>query len=69
MDAASLSFQAGLNQARISRLRMVEVLVARDWKKHVLEPAGRDVSEAESVIDGACVKMKKSREQIARVLV
>ena len=69
MDAAELSFQAAQNQAKISRLRMLEVLVARDWKKFVLEPAGRDVSQAESIIDGACARMKKSREHIARVLV
>ena len=47
---------------------MVELLAARDWKKHVLLPQGRDASGAEAVIDGACVKMKKTREQLASVL-
>ena len=47
---------------------MVEVLAARDWKKHVLEPNGRDCSGAEATIDGACAKMDKSREQLASVL-
>ena len=47
---------------------MLEVLAARDWKRHLLEPNGRDASGAEAAIDEACSKMKKTREQLASVL-
>ena len=48
---------------------MLEVLAAREWKRHVLEPQeGRDASAAEAMIDEACVKMITSRGAIASVL-
>ena len=57
-----------LAEAKLSRLPMLELLAARDWKRHVLAPQGRDASGAEVVIDGACAKMKKTREQLASIL-
>ena len=61
-------FARALEEAKLSRLPMLEVLAARDWKKHALDASGRDCNEAESVIDAACAKMNKTREQIASVL-
>ena len=68
MDEADSHFARALEEAKLSRLPMLEVLAARDWKKHALEASGRDCNEAESVIDAACAKMNKTREQIASVL-
>ena len=68
LDEAESHFASALAEAKLSRLPMVEVLAARDWKKYMLEPNGRDCSAAEAVIDGACAKMKKTREQLASVL-
>ena len=67
MDAAEASFKAALEEAKLSRLPMLVVLAARDWRKCVLEPAG-DVSAGDKVIDAALAKMKKTRAQIERVL-
>ena len=55
---------------------MLEMIAARDWKRHLLEPNGRDCGAAEeyseAIIDGAhdgaCTKMKKTRRQIDAVL-
>ena len=68
MDEADSHFARALDEAKLSRLPMLEVLAARDWKKHALDASGRDCNEAESVIDAACAKMNKTREQIASVL-
>ena len=67
-EEAEGHFSSALADARLSRLPMYELLAARDWKKHLLEPNGRDASEAEAAIDAACAKMNKSREQLAAVL-
>ena len=69
IDEADGHFASALEEAKLSRLPMLEVLAARDWKRHLLEPNGRGASEAESIIDAACLKMKKSREQLAPVLI
>ena len=45
------------------------VMAARDWKKHLLQPNGRDCSAAEATIDAACAKMGKTREQLIGILV
>ena len=68
LEEAESHFSNAMKEAQLSRLPMLEVLAARDWKRHVLEPTGRDCSEAEAVIDGACGKMDKTREQISAVL-
>ena len=68
LDEAASHFSNALKQAELSRLPMLEVLAARDWKKHLLEPNGRDTKEAEAAIDAACAKMKKSRERLGAVL-
>ena len=57
-----------MKEATLSRLPMLELLAAREWKKHLLEPQKRDCSAAEATIDGACAKMKKTRDQLATVL-
>jgi hypothetical protein len=69
LEDAESHFANALKEAKISRLPMLEVLTARDWKRHLLEPNGRDASAAEAVIDGACAKMGKTREQLGPVLV
>ena len=58
-----------LHEAKLSGLPMVEVLAARDLKKYLLVPNGQDSSRAEAVIDGACAAMKKTKAQLASVLV
>ena len=68
MEEADGHFAHALEEAKLSSLPMLEVLAARDWKQHALEPAGRDCNPAESIIDMACTNMNKSREQIKRVL-
>ena len=69
LDEAEGHFANALEEAKLSRLPMLEVLAARDWKRYLLEPNGRDCGAAEAVIDGACRKMKKTREQLRPVLV
>ena len=68
LEEADGHFAKALEVAKLSRLPMLEVMAARDWKRHLLEPKGRDASGAEAVIDAACLKMKKTREQVAPVL-
>ena len=68
IDEAEGFFSEAMVEAKLSRLPMFEVLVARDWKKYLLDPNGRDASAAEAAIDAACAKMKKSRGDLASVL-
>ena len=68
LEEADGHFAKALEEAKLSRLPMMEVLAARDWKRHVLEPNERDTSGAEAVIDGACATMKKTRGELASVL-
>jgi hypothetical protein len=62
-EAARGHFARGLEEARASRLPMLELLLARDWKRAVGE-----YGEADAVIDAACAQMGKAREQMASVL-
>ena len=50
------------------KMPMVELVAARDWKRFLLEPNGRDPSAADAAIDSACAAMNKTREQLASVL-
>ena len=68
LDEAESHFANAMKEAKLSRLPMLEVLVARNMKKHLLEPNGRDCSAAEEGIDSACRKMNKTREEVAWVL-
>ena len=68
LEEAGGHFAQALEEAKLSRLPMLELLAARDWKRHLLKPEGRECAEAEAVIDGACGRMKKTREQLASVL-
>ena len=68
LDEAEGHFANALEEAKLSRLPMLEVLAARDWKRYLLEPNGRDCGAAESVIDAACARMKKEKVQLAGVL-
>jgi hypothetical protein len=62
-EEAGGHFARALEEARASRLPMLELVVARDWKRAVGEYA-----EADAVIDGACAAMGKSREEMVSVL-
>ena len=64
LEEAGGHFKRALNEATASRLPMLELLAARDWKRAVDESS--DVADA--VIDAACAKMGKSRAQLATVL-
>ena len=68
LDEADGHFSRALEEAKTSRLPMLELFAARDWKKHALDPTGRDCSAAEAVIDDACIKMKKTRNHLSSVL-
>ena len=64
VEKANAHFKTALAEAKRSRLPMLEVLTARDWKRHALLPAGCDCTDAEAAIDGACAAMSKTRGQI-----
>ena len=68
LDEANGHFANALNEAKQSCKPMMEVLAARDWKKHLLMPHGWDCSAAEAVIDAACAKTEKTRGDLASVL-
>ena len=68
LDEAEAHFASAMENAKLSRLPMLELLAARDWKRYVLQPNGRDCSAVEAAIDGACAKMKKTRERMGAVL-
>ena len=68
LDDAESHFANALLEAKLSRLPMLEVLAARDWKRHLLAPQGRECGAAEAAIDGARLKMKKTREELAPLL-
>ena len=68
LDEADGHFASALEEAKLSRLPMLELLAVRDWKRHVLEPNGRECRSAEAAIDGACAKMNRTREELASVL-
>jgi hypothetical protein len=72
-DEADGHFASALKEAQWSRLPMLEVLAARDWRACLLlregsEKTRGDVERADAVIDSACQKMRKSRGDIACVL-
>ena len=64
LEEAGGHFGRALNEATASRLPMLELLAARGWKRAVSERG----AAADAVIDAACAKMGKSREQLAAVL-
>jgi hypothetical protein len=64
VDEAGGHFGRAVEEARASRLPMLEVLAARDWKRAVSESG----AAADVAIDGACAKMGKTRAQLASVL-
>ncbi len=61
-------FANALKEAKRSCLPLLEVMAAREWKRHLLAPNQRDCGAAEAVIDAACAKMNKTREQLASLL-
>jgi hypothetical protein len=64
LEAADGHFGRGLKAAKASRLPLLEVLAARDWKRAVSESG----PAADAAIDVACTQMGKSRAQLASVL-
>ena len=68
LDEADGHFAHALEEAKLSRLPFLEVIAARDWKKYLLVPNGRDCGAAEAIIDAALARMKKTREQLPRIL-
>jgi hypothetical protein len=64
VEDAGGHFGRALEEAAASRLPMLELLVARDWKRAV----GESGKAADAVIDGACAKMGRTRAQLAPVL-
>ena len=68
LDEASDHFAKALEEAKQSCFPMMELLAARDWKKYLLEPSGRDCSAAESAIDAACSQLNKTRKELGDIL-
>ena len=64
VEAANGHFANALAEAKLSRLPMMEVLAARDWKNS----CSSSPELADAAIDGACKKMNKTRAQLAPVL-
>ena len=64
LEEASGHFGRALEEAKASRLPMLELLTARDWKQAVASSS----DAAEAVIDVACAKMGKSRSDLHVVL-
>ena len=67
MAEADGYFTKALEEARLSRLPLLELIAARDWIMASWSP-GRDFAIAEAAIDAACGKMNKKREQLAQVI-
>ena len=63
-EEASGHFGRALEEAKASRLPMLELLAARDWKQAMASSS----DAAEAVIGVACAKMGKSRSDLHVVL-
>ena len=69
LDESHAQFTVALEKSKLlTEMPMFELLAARDWKKHLLVPNGRDCSVAEVAIDAACAKMDKTREQLSSII-
>ena len=68
LDDAAAYFSQALEEAKLSRLPMLEIIAAVDWKKNFVEPHKRDCSPAEAAIDTACSKMRKARSKVLPAL-
>lgn len=67
LNEADKHFANALEEARLSRLPMLEILAVRDRKRHISANfAGCETADA--VIDAACLKMTKTRGQLASVI-
>ncbi len=62
-EEANRHFAAALKAAQTSCYPLLAVLVGRDWKQCALSEPAVDVA-----IDAACAKMRKTREQLASLL-
>jgi len=60
-------FRAAIDLARTARMPVFEIIAAREWKRHVLDSAGRS-GEADAVIDAACARMGKKRAAFEELL-
>ena len=67
MEEAEGHYAEALKEAKASRLPVLEVLAARDWCQHVLEPTGRGSRASEEVIEQACTKLGKTRQQLSSI--
>ena len=66
-EEARAHFEKGLTEAQRSNLPMLELLAARDWKRHAGASAGVGASIDEA-IEAACKKMGKSVGRMAAIL-
>ena len=64
-EEASGHFGRALEEAKASRLPMLEVQAAREWKQAVAESG----AAADAVVDAACAKMNKPRAELEAELV
>ena len=66
-ESAEAHFRSAMNEARTARAYVFEIIAAREWKRHVLDAAGR-AAEADAVIDAACGRMGKERATLESLL-
>ena len=66
-ESAEAHFRSAMNEARTARAYVFEIIAAREWKRHVLDAAGR-AAEADAVIDAACGRMGKDRATLESLL-
>ena len=59
-ESAEAHFRSAIDEARTARAYVFEIIAAREWKRHVLDAAGR-AAEADVVIDAVCGRMGKER--------
>ena len=63
-EEASGHFGRALEEAKASRLPMLEVQAAREWKQAVAESG----AAADAVVDAACAKVNKPRAELEAAL-
>ena len=64
-DEAEGHFSRACAEGVRSNLPTLEFLAGRDWRRHLLEPAGQPTGPADAVMDSACAKMGTRRGRMA----
>ena len=65
--SAEAHFRWAMDEAHTAGAHVFVIIAAREWKRHVLDPAGR-TAEADSMIESACKLMGKERAAFGSLL-